>query len=140
MYLYKTTDQQLRDWRVRAAQQDSDYLEQKLNTVSAVDYRMALINQLVPQVMTVMTSNPDSPFSARIIDGPVTGDRPSSPNPILLMLMGILLGAIAGVGVVAAAVLLPSTVKSEQIVRFFKFGRPLAAGSHVWKRLLEGWR
>ena len=92
LFVYQATDQQLRMWRVQRAQQNSVYLESKLRSVVANDYRQGLITQLIPQQMTVMMSDPKSPFSARIIDGPVGPDRPTWPQPGLWMIIGFLLG------------------------------------------------
>jgi hypothetical protein len=106
-FIYQVTDNQLRQWRVERAKVNSDYLEGKLNSVSAVDYRSGLINQLMPQQMQVMLSNPRTAFSARILNGPVTSDRPDSPRPVLYILFGLLLGAAFAAALVALKIFFP---------------------------------
>lgn len=112
--LYQATDGQLRTWRVVRAQESSEYLENKLNTVSAVDYRAGLLNQLIPQQMTVMLANPKLPFAARIIDGPSTPDRPDSPKVLGYLMMGLFAGLGLSMGLLALRCVLPA------VFRFFR--------------------
>lgn len=105
MFLYRTVDDQFRTWRVARAKENSDYLEKKLSSVAAVDYRAGLINQLLPQQMTVMMNNPNSAFAARIVDGPIVGDRPAFPRPLAFLAGGILLGVGLSMGGIALMVI-----------------------------------
>jgi hypothetical protein len=107
LFVYRTVDDQLRTWRVTRARENSEYLERKLNTVAAVDYRAGLLNQLLPQQMIVMMSNPRSAFAARIIDGPAVDDRPDFPNPVVFLLVGLVLGALLIMGLTALEVVFP---------------------------------
>lgn len=102
MFLYHQADAVLRKWQVERAEASAAYLEQKLATVHAMDYRTGLISKLIQQEMTAMLANPSIPFAARVMDGPIVGDRPDSPNPPLWLFIGALLGAAASLALLAA--------------------------------------
>lgn len=108
VFVYQTVDGQFREWRVTRAKENSDYLEKKLNSVEAVDYRAALINQILPQQMTVMMNNPTSAFAARIVDGPTVGDRPTSPRPLAFIAGGTLIGAAFAMAIIATLIFIPN--------------------------------
>ena len=79
------------------------YIEEKLATVFVAEHRLSLTQLLSEQEKQMMMIQVDLPFAARMIEPPTVSDRPTSPNPIINIALGIIGGGILGVFIVLLA-------------------------------------
>lgn len=94
--LHRLADESIRtDMRVRTDRR-IEYLREQLGQVVNLEQRDALIALLKEQERTRMMVGIDSDFASEVIDPPSLSDRPASPDPYLLLPLGLLLGALGG--------------------------------------------
>lgn len=98
--LHHVGDDLLRARSVERANDYVAYLTGKLSEVSVADYRQALVEALADQEKMRMMANSNLPFAAEPFGPPSTPDKPSSPNPPVLLAIAILLGLVIGTFVV----------------------------------------
>lgn len=98
--LNESTDRVLRRISLGRSSKYAAYLEKKLASVQTTDLRQVLMESLSAQETLIMMGSSDTSFAVQEIGGPTTPIRPNNPQPISVILFGILLGAMSG-GVLA---------------------------------------
>jgi hypothetical protein len=73
------------------------YLQNKLQTIQPVDYRATLLTLIATQETTRMTINKGLPFAAARIQQPIVSDLPTTPSPIVTLVIALFLGIVFGV-------------------------------------------
>ena len=100
--LHESTDRVLRRITMDRSSKYASYIQKKLATVQAAELRQVLVMSLSEQETLIMMGNSDTPFAAQPLGTPVTSLRPTQPIPTLVLVLGGLLGLIAGGLVVMA--------------------------------------
>lgn len=98
--IHEATDQMVRERALRRANSYINYLSIKLSEVTLVEHREALAETLGEQERVRMMSSSGMPYAAEPLGQPLIPLRPSSPKPILMLILGLFAGGF--VGVVAA--------------------------------------
>ena len=80
------------------------YLEAKLQTVSLAEHRAALASSLSDQERTRMLASSTLPFSAETIGAVSVSNRPTNPQPLVILGLATFLGISAGIGWIFLAV------------------------------------
>lgn len=82
------------------------YLEQKLQTEPRQMNRALVAQLLLDAEQRLMLASVDPTFGARIIDGPVSSSKPSSPNILRGLILSIILGFMIGIAIVVVRILI----------------------------------
>jgi len=90
-----------RDIVARHASQQVRYLQDKLASVTVADYRATLLQILSAQEKTLMLTQTNAPFAADIISPPSVSDQPTSPRPVLYLVLAAAIGGLIGAFLVA---------------------------------------
>ena len=80
--------------------QKISYLENKLPTVTSIEYRQALVALLAEQQKIFLTQREGMPYAAQILDGPTAPVTPTSKSPAFVLLIGWFIGLMAAIPVV----------------------------------------
>lgn len=99
---HRTISDHLREVFKTRAQQNSDYLVGRLQSVQVADYREALVNQLQQEQKFLMVAFSKSEFAAQPLGLHVT-DHPVSPRPVEVLLKAFLIAAALYVALVFVA-------------------------------------
>ncbi|HWA70563.1 MAG TPA: Wzz/FepE/Etk N-terminal domain-containing protein [Rhizomicrobium sp.] len=94
--LSDSTDRVMRRMTQTRSSQYAEYLEHKLQTEQSADMRSALIASLSQQETQLMMSSSSVPFAAQPLSNPAVPNRPTQPQPPFVLVMGIVLGGVAG--------------------------------------------
>jgi Chain length determinant protein len=86
----------IRDEALKLTDVQIAYLENKLAQVQTVDYRQTLLGLLSGQETTRMSINKDLPYAAAVLQNSFSTDLPTSPNPLIIMLIAIFVGLAMG--------------------------------------------
>lgn len=81
------------------------YLEQKLQTEPRQINRSMVAQLLLDAEQRLMLANVDPMFGARIIDGPISSSKPSSPNILRGLIISLVLGFMVGIALVVIRIL-----------------------------------
>ena len=101
--LDRVVDNILRKRTLNRATQYIAYLRGELNTVTESDYRQAIISILARQEQTRMMAGANVSYSAEVFSGPTQPTKPTVPNAVLVLVMALIAGLIAGCGLALAA-------------------------------------
>lgn len=94
--LHESTDRVLREETLDRSTKYAHYLGNQLLSVQQTDLRQVLTNSLSQQETLLMMSNSDTPFAAQPVGDSVSSQRPTSPNPAMVLLAAMIMGAILG--------------------------------------------
>jgi hypothetical protein len=112
--MHQSTDRVLRRMTLDRAKKYAGYLEIKLMTTQTSVVRDVLTQSLSEQETLVMMGNADTDFAAQPLSPPESSLRPTRPVPVIVLLVGILLGLFAGVGLI---LVMPSVQESDDFRR-----------------------
>jgi hypothetical protein len=96
--LTESTDLVVRNMTLRRSTQYANYLESKLATVQLSDLRQVLVNALNQQETLVMMSSANTPFAAQPLGSTIISLKPTYPQPLLVLALGLILGLATGIG------------------------------------------
>lgn len=108
----EATDSVLRRMTLDRSSKYASYLENKLSTVQAADLRQALISSYSQQETLVMMSSSETPFAAQPLGVTVVSLRPVSPQPIFVIILGVIFGLVVGA---------MDAIMEWHLLRFFSF-------------------
>jgi len=74
-----------------------EYLNTQLAKVSVSEYRQSLHDIIAEQEKRRMVASSNLPFAAEPFGGPTISPRPTSPKPVVILIMACFLGGIFGV-------------------------------------------
>jgi len=94
--LDRAVDEGLRRRALARARSNIEYLSQKLNTISVVEYRQAIAQTMSDQEKLIMMASSTAPFAAEPFGRPTASSRPTSPNAYMVLLIAAVIGAIGG--------------------------------------------
>lgn len=94
--LHESTDLVLRRQTLDRSTKYARYLEQELRKEQQAELRQVLTNTFSQQEVWIMMSSSDTPFAAQPVGGAVSSTRPTSPNPIIILLAMTMLGLLCG--------------------------------------------
>lgn len=94
--LYTETDTLLRISSAEAERQRSSYLNDRITEETRLDQRNMLLGQLAQSQFQLTLAESGAPYSAIVVDPATVPDRPASPKAILILLVGIVGGAVLG--------------------------------------------
>jgi uncharacterized protein involved in exopolysaccharide biosynthesis len=86
----------LRRITLERASKYASYLEGKLAMVQVTEFRQVLLQSLSEQETLVMMSSSATPFAAQPLGSPVSSLRPTEPKPIIVLILGGLIGMLLG--------------------------------------------
>ena len=92
----QAVDAQLRERALARTEQNIAYLTQKLATVTLAEHRQALANGLAEAERASMAANSTVPFAGEAFGQVSTSRLPTSPQPVLTLLIAAMLGLIIG--------------------------------------------
>ena len=102
--LHAVNDNWLRAQTLARTSKYIEYLNTELQKVTVEEYRRALGDILSEQEKRRMfASSPSVNYSAQIFEAPTAAVKPSSPNFVTVLLMGIILGTGAGIALAVFA-------------------------------------
>lgn len=94
--LHDETDAVLRRQALERADQAIGYLERQLSRVQLAEHREALAAMLSEQEKARMLASSTAPYAAQPFGAAVVSSRPTSPQPVIVLLAGVLGGAVFG--------------------------------------------
>jgi hypothetical protein len=94
--LLDNADTTIREEALDRTDKQIAYLQNKLQTTQPVDYRATLLTLIAQQETTRMTINKGLPFAAARIQESIVSDLPTTPSPIVTLLIGLFLGIVFG--------------------------------------------
>jgi len=97
--LHSGVDEFLRRRAIERADDYIAYLNEKLFVVTVADYRQALVETLSEQEKTRMMASSDLPFAAEPFGPPTTSDKPTSPNPLVILMAAIGVGLALAIAI-----------------------------------------
>jgi LPS O-antigen subunit length determinant protein (WzzB/FepE family) len=86
------SDNYLKQQKLARATAYVRYLDQKLQSITDVDQRQAMLRLRLQQENFLMAASVNLPFSADINDPPITPSRPTWPNPLILGVIILVFG------------------------------------------------
>jgi hypothetical protein len=95
--LYRTVDDDLRRRTLDRSTRNAAYLAAKLQTVSVLEQKMALATLLSDEEKKIMLASSGAPYAAQLFGQPTVTSGPISPNPLFVLLTGLLGGLLVGV-------------------------------------------
>ena len=95
-----TSDEYLRRLALDRTESYIKYLEKRLNEVNVLEYRMSLSETLSSYEKTKMMASSSVSFSAEPFGNIWISPKPSSPQPVFILFVSILMGGIVWIGVV----------------------------------------
>ncbi len=104
--VHRQADADVRAASLQRAQQYADHLSRKLATTEVAEHRRTLSEALLEQERAVMMATSAGPFAALPLEPASGPTRPTSPKPVMAIVLGLFLGALIGVFAVVAAHLL----------------------------------
>ncbi|MCG2841193.1 Wzz/FepE/Etk N-terminal domain-containing protein [Sandaracinobacter sp. RS1-74] len=90
--LHEVVDGLLRQKAIERADTSIAYLNEKLQTVTVAPYREVLVETLAAQEKKRMLASTGLPYAAEPFGPPVSGGRPTSPNPFIVILAALVIG------------------------------------------------
>jgi uncharacterized protein involved in exopolysaccharide biosynthesis len=114
--LHSAADQHLRSRSLARSTQYIAYLERKLVAVTNAEYREALVDVLSQQERLRMMASSSTPYSAEPLGEITSSHRPTTPDPVVILGVALILGATAGT-LLSFAVAAKSARKSEATTR-----------------------
>jgi len=94
--LYDETETLMKEKNTARTREYIGYLTSRLKEVTMIDQRNALRELLSGSEQALMLLYLDHSFAAEIVDGPVVSDQPTSPRPIIYIVLGSVAGLIVG--------------------------------------------
>ena len=95
--IHKTTDNILRKRELIKSQKNIEYLINKIKNVDLAEHKIALSSALLEQERKQMMAGSGAPYAAEIFEKANYSLKPSSPNPIITILLLLFIGIIFGV-------------------------------------------
>jgi hypothetical protein len=96
--LYKTTDNQLRDLRIKEIKKSIDYIEKRINTTQFVARRRNLNALIVSYDDEIIMLENEQPFAAEVVRPVTVSYGYVSPRPLKTLLIATLLGFFISTG------------------------------------------
>ena len=104
--LQREGDKIIRDEAASVADKQIQYLQQKLQQTTAIDYRQTLLGLISAQMTTRMSINDTLPYAASLVQPAIATDLPTGPNPFVWITIGIVVGLLLGVFLALGAALI----------------------------------
>lgn len=98
--LHKATDDRLRQRALERSTKYINYLNHKLQSTTVMEYRSALVTILSDQEKLNMIASSDVPYAAESLGGAVASLKPTSPNPLTVLIMGVFIGVLIGLMII----------------------------------------
>lgn len=95
--LHEETDRVVRYDALRRTSRQAAYLERKLAQVVFPEHKMALTELILGQEQKMMMLEIDLPYAARVISAARVSKEPTSPRPILFILISLISGLLLGI-------------------------------------------
>lgn len=96
VHMTRIADDRVRRNNLETASSYATYLSQKLRTEMVAEYRRDLSQALAEQEKSIMMASSSAPYAAMIIEEPTTATKPVRPNAILVLMLGLVGGAMLG--------------------------------------------
>ena len=100
--VHRALDTSLREKARRRAEQNIAYLSMQLQRVTLAEHREAVAQALSEQVKARMLASSSMSFAAEPFGSATTSFRPVTPNPAMVLMLGIVLGLTTGLLIVVA--------------------------------------
>jgi len=94
--LHESTDLVLRRQTLDRSTKYARYLEEELRKEQQAELRQVLTNTFSQQEVWIMMSSSNTPFAAQPVGDAVSSIRPTSPNPLVILLAMTVVGLICG--------------------------------------------
>jgi len=91
------TDQMVRERALARATSYIGYLSKQLQIVNIAEHRLTLTQALSEQEKFRMAASADISYAADAFDGPIASLVPTSPRPILVLAIGLLVGIVLSI-------------------------------------------
>jgi uncharacterized protein involved in exopolysaccharide biosynthesis len=93
----RVTNQYLRDKAIREAERNIQYLNEQASRTNVVEAQKAIYSLLESEINKEMVARGRDEYALKVIDPAFVPERPSSPGPLVLGLLGLGLGCTAAV-------------------------------------------
>lgn len=100
--LHQAADQRQRERALDRSTQAIAYLNHQLSYVTNAEHRRALFEELSDQERLKMTASSNMPFAAEPLGATISSQRPTSPKPMLTLILSAVIGIVLGVGIAVA--------------------------------------
>ncbi|MGC3982224.1 MAG: Wzz/FepE/Etk N-terminal domain-containing protein [Steroidobacteraceae bacterium] len=101
--LDRAVDNDLRRRALERAQANIEYLSQKLGSVSIAEHRQAIAEALSEQEKQIMMASSGAPFAAEPFGMAAASSEPTNPKPVLVLMLGAVLGFLLACALVLVA-------------------------------------
>lgn len=112
LFLSNTSNADLKERSRARSQAYIDYLEDAVATTTIAEQRAAYVQILSDQAKVLMIASSGLPYAADLLEPPFASRRPTLPNPVLILLLGAIVGTLSGL--LAAAALPPQRAYWDQ--------------------------
>lgn len=110
--LDRRVDSELRRRALVRGRANIEYLSQKLASVTIAEHRQAIADALSEQEKQIMMASSGAPFAAEPFGMAAASAGPTSPRPVLVLLLGAVLGFLLACVITLVAFPAPEAVKN----------------------------
>lgn len=111
--LGRVVDANLRAKALHRANEQIHFLTETLATISVAEHRLAIAQALSEQEKVRIMASSTLPFAADVFDGPSSSPFPTKPKPVLVLFLGIFLGALVAAASVGARYISKDVASAE---------------------------
>ena len=115
--IYQEAEDELHAQELERVSNMLTYVRNKLATITISEYRDSLIFVLAGQEKKILELQSGAPHIAEIIQSPVVSDRASSPNILVRLVLGAIVGFALGGALVLMVVFLKNVVATRRLSR-----------------------
>ncbi len=113
--VYQTAEEMLRSQELERISNRASYVRERLASVTISDYRESLIFVLAEQEKKLLELQSGQPYVADVIQPPIVTDQPSSPNILIRLILGAIVGLALGAVLVVIIAFLRSVLGRKPI-------------------------
>ncbi len=118
--VYQTGEELLRNQEMTRIFDRISYVRERLANITISEYRQSLIFVLAEQEKKLLELQSGQPYVAEIIQPPVVTVRPSSPNILVRLILGAIVGLVLGALLVIVVAFLRSVLTRKPLMRKFE--------------------
>ncbi len=113
--IYKTAEEMLQRQELERISNRVAYIKERLANITISDYRESLLFVLGEQEKKLLEVQSGQPYVANVIQPPVVTDRPSSPNILIRLILGAIVGLALGMVLVLVIAFLRSVLTRKPL-------------------------